>query len=116
MPDKTPAYRISRLRTAKFLLEEQRIRYRLRSEIENNPKIIGTTGSAIYDTHSESPGQRLISIAALFARACLNDQQFGMEANRVQGRGDFVTVNWIHQNDHFRTKLAHGARVNDLLT
>jgi hypothetical protein len=27
----------SRLRTAKFLLEEQRIRYRLRSEIENNP-------------------------------------------------------------------------------
>jgi hypothetical protein len=37
MPDKTPAYRISRLRTAKILLKEQRIRYRLRSEIENNP-------------------------------------------------------------------------------
>jgi hypothetical protein len=57
-----------------------------------------------------------ISIADLFVRAYLSDQQFGMEANRVQGRGDFVTVNWIHQDDHFRTKLPHGARLNDLLT
>ena len=42
-------------RFTQFLFYEQRIRYRLRSEIEDNPQIIGTARSAIYDTHTQSP-------------------------------------------------------------
>src|SRR5262245_8182221 len=56
-----------------------------------------------------------VCLAAAARARLLGDHQFRIETESMQGRGDFLSIHRVHQNNGVGSKLTEGVRRDDFL-